>query len=235
MKQSRKHAERLDIKSELIRLADPKYRSFSSGLIPGADNIIGVRIPDLRDLAKRIAAGDWKGYLKEAADDSFEEIMLQGLVIGYAKADPGEITAALTYFIPKIDNWSVCDSVVMGLKTVKKHQETFWKFIQPYLDSEKEFFVRFGVVMLLSYYVDEKYIQAVLKRLDTITHDGYYVKMAVAWAVSVCYVKFPAITHAYLENCSLDDGTYNKSIQKICESYRADEEAKTILRGMKRR
>ena len=83
--------------------------------------------------------------------------------------------------------------------------------------------------------MDEKYISAVLKRLDTISHDGYYVKMAAAWAVSVCYVKFPEITHAYLENCSLDDGTYNKSIQKICESYRADEEAKNILRGMKRK
>lgn len=235
MKQSRKHADKPDIKSELVRLADPKYRTFSSGLIPGADNIIGVRIPDLRDLAKKIASGDWKGYLKEATDDSFEEIMLQGLVIGYAKADPGEITAALTYFIPKIDNWSICDSVVMGLKITKKYQDTFWKFIQPYLDSDREFFVRFGVVMLLSYYVDEKHISAVLERLDTITHDGYYVKMAVAWAVSVCYVKFPEISHAYLENCSLDNATYNKAIQKICESYRADEEAKSVLRGMKRK
>lgn len=235
MKQSRKHADNLNIKTKLVQLADPKYRIFSSGLIPGVDNMIGVRVPDLRDLAKNIAAGNWKGYLKEAEDDSFEEIMLQGLVIGYAKADPGEITTALTYFIPKIDNWSVCDSTVMGLKIVKKHQETFWKFIQPYLDADREFFVRFGVVMLLSYYVDEKYIRAVLNRLDTITHNGYYVKMATAWAVCVCYVKFPEITHAYLENCSLDDNTYNKSIQKICESYRTDEEAKTVLRGMKRR
>ena len=158
MKQSRKHADNLDIKSELVRLSDPKYRTFSSGLIPGADNMIGVRIPDLRDLAKRIAAGDSKEYLKEATDDSFEEIMLQGLVIGYAKGQPDEIIAALKYFIPKIDNWSINDSTAMGLKIVTKHQDTFWKFIQPYLDSDREFFVRFGVVMLLSYYVDEEHI-----------------------------------------------------------------------------
>ncbi|WP_319379524.1 DNA alkylation repair protein [uncultured Methanocorpusculum sp.] len=224
-----------EIKSELIRLADPKYRTFSSGLIPGADNMIGVRIPDLRDLAKRIATGDWKNYLREATDDSFEEIMLQGLVIGYAKGQPDEIIAALTYFIPKIDNWSINDSNAMGLKIAKKHQDTFWKFIQPYLDSNLEFFVRFGVVMLLSHYVDEKHISLVLERLDTITHEGYYVKMSVAWAVSVCYVKFPEITHAYLENSSLDNATYNKAIQKICESFRADEEAKNILRKMKRK
>eukprot|EP00831_Metopus_contortus_P058888 TRINITY_DN5097_c0_g1_i6.p1 TRINITY_DN5097_c0_g1~~TRINITY_DN5097_c0_g1_i6.p1 ORF type:complete len:170 (-),score=25.43 TRINITY_DN5097_c0_g1_i6:146-655(-) len=121
------------------------------------------------------------------------------------------------------------------LKIVTKHQDTFWKFIQPYLDSDREFFVRFGVVMLLSYYVDEEHISLVLERLDSITHEGYYVKMAVAWAVSVCYVKFPNITHAHLENSSLDNATYNKAIQKICESYRADEEAKNILRGMKRK
>ncbi|ABN06296.1 hypothetical protein Mlab_0119 [Methanocorpusculum labreanum Z] len=235
MKPSRKHVDNSEIKSELIRLADPKYRTFSSGLIPGADNMIGVRIPDLRDLAKRIAAGDWKNYLKEATDDSFEEIMLQGLVIGYAKGQPDEIIAALTYFIPKIDNWSINDSTAMGLKIAKKHQDRFWKFIQPYLDSNQEFFVRFGVVMLLSHYVDEEHISLVLERLDSITHEGYYVRMAVAWAVSVCYVKFPNITHAYLENSSLDNATYNKAIQKICESYRADEEAKTILRGMKRK
>ena len=235
MKQSRKHADKPDIKEELVRLADPKYRTFSSGLIPGADNIIGVRIPDLRDLAKRIAGGNWQAYLKEATDDSFEEIMLQGLVIGYARGEPDQIISALRYFIPKIDNWSVCDSVVTGLKITKKHPDPFWKFIQPYLDSDKEFFVRFGVVMLLSYYVDEKHISAVLERLDTIKHEGYYVTMSVAWAVSVCYVKFPEITHAYLESCSLNDVTYNKTIQKICESYRADEEAKNILRGMKRK
>ncbi|HJJ50226.1 MAG TPA: DNA alkylation repair protein [Methanocorpusculum sp.] len=235
MKRSRNHGDKPDIKSELVRLADLKYRTFSSGLIPGADNIIGVRIPDLRDLARTIAAGNWQAYLKEATEDSFEEIMLQGLVIGYARGEPDQILSALRYFIPKIDNWSVCDSVVMGLKITKKHQDTFWKFLLPYLDSDKEFFVRFGVVMLLSYYVDEKHISVVLERLDTITHDGYYVRMAVAWAVSVCYVKFPEVTHTYLENCSLNDFTYNKSIQKICESYRADEEAKTRLREMKRR
>lgn len=233
-KQSRKHANKPDIKAELVQLADPKYRTFSSGLIPGADNMLGVRIPDLRDLAKRIAQGDWQAYLRESTDDSFEEIMLQGLVIGYAKGNPDEIMSALKYFIPKIDNWSVCDSVAMGLKIAKKYPDRFWKFIQPYLDSDREFFVRFGVVMLLDHYVDDKHIDDVLNILDKITLDAYYVKMSVAWAVSVCYVKFPEITQEYLLNCSLDDGTYNKSIQKIIESYRVDNDAKNILRKMKR-
>ncbi|MDD2470516.1 MAG: DNA alkylation repair protein [Methanocorpusculum sp.] len=218
-----------------MQLSDAKYRTFSSGLLPGTENIIGVRIPILRNLAKEIANGDWQTYLKEATDDSFEEIMLQGLVISYAKGNPEQIIPALRYFIPKIDNWSVCDSVAMGLKIAEKYPDTFWKFALQHIDSDREFFIRFGVVMLLSHYVDEKHIDSVLNILDKIPSEEHYVKMAVAWAVSVCYVKFPEKSHAYLLNCHLNDDTYNKSIQKIIESYRVDDEAKNILRNMRRK
>jgi 3-methyladenine DNA glycosylase AlkD len=218
-----------------VQLSDAKYRTFSSGLLPGTENIIGVRIPILRNLAKEIANGDWQTYLKEATDDSFEEIMLQGLVISYAKGNPEQIIPALRYFIPKIDNWSVCDSVAMGLKIAEKYPDTFWKFALQHIDSDREFFIRFGVVMLLSHYVDEKHIDSVLNILDKIPSEEHYVKMAVAWAVSVCYVKFPEKSHAYLLNCHLNDDTYNKSIQKIIESYRVDDEAKNILRNMRRK
>ena len=235
MRPSQKHGNKPDIKIELLKLSDLKYRTFSSGLLPGTENIIGVRIPALRNLAKEIAKGDWQTYLKEATDDSFEEIMLQGLVIGYVKGNPDQVISALKYFIPKIDNWSVCDSVAMGLKISEKYPDAFWKFALQQIDSDREFFIRFGVVMLLSHYVDEKHIDAVLNILDTISYEGYYVRMAVAWAVSVCYVKFPEITHAYLQNCRLDDDTFNKSIRKIIESYRVDDETKTILRNMRRK
>ena len=235
MRPSQKHANKRDIKFELVQLSDAKYRTFSSGLLPGTENIIGVRIPILRNLAKEIANGDWQTYLKEATDDSFEEIMLQGLVISYAKGNPEQIIPALRYFIPKIDNWSVCDSVAMGLKIAEKYPDTFWKFALQHIDSDREFFIRFGVVMLLSHYVDEKHIDSVLNILDKIPSEEHYVKMAVAWAVSVCYVKFPEKSHAYLLNCHLNDDTYNKSIQKIIESYRVDDEAKNNLRNMRRK
>ncbi|BFH14218.1 DNA alkylation repair protein [Paenibacillus melissococcoides] len=223
------------IRAQIMAMADEKYRQFSASLIPNINNVVGVRLPELRKLARSIAKGDWRAYLAQADSDYFEEVMLQGMVIGCAKADVEEILRHVSAFVPKIDNWSVCDSFCSGLKIASSHQERVWEFIQPYLESDKEYEIRFGVVMLLNYYVDEPYIHRVLERLDRIKHEGYYVKMAVAWAVSICFVKLPDITMDYLRGNSLDDFTYNKALQKITESYRVAPETKALIRSMKRK
>ena len=223
------------IRTKLLALADEEYRKFQSTLIPGEDRLLGVRLPALRELAKEIVKGDWREYLNSAQDEYYEEIMLQGLVIGYAKTSPEEILHFTAKFIPKITNWGVCDSFCTGLKLAKKQPELVWNFILPYLRSEKEFDIRFAVIMMLAHYMTDKYIDDVLACLDQVRHDGYYVKMGVAWAVSVCYVKYPEKTMAYLKNSSLDDFTFNKSLQKILESFRVDQEAKAVIRGMKRK
>jgi 3-methyladenine DNA glycosylase AlkD len=110
-----------------------------------------------------------------------------------------------------------------------------WDFIRPYLKSQKEFEIRFAVIMMLAHYITDNYIDEVLMLFDEVRHEGYYVKMGVAWAVSVCYVKYPVKTMAYLKACSLDDFTYNKSLQKILESYRVDQDSKALIRAMKRK
>jgi len=216
-------------------MADEEYRKFSSSLIPNVDNILGVRLPELRKLAKNIAKGDWRTYLAQADNRYFEETMLQGLVIGYAKTDIEERLRYVADFVPRIDNWSVCDSFCTGLKFTKNYRSLMWDFLQPYLSSDKEYEIRFGVVMLLLYFVEDEYIERVLQWMDRIRHEGYYVKMAVAWAISVCYVKYPEPTMAFLKNNTLDDFTYNKALQKIIESLRVDSETKHVLRSMKRR
>jgi len=223
------------IKEQLTELADPEYRQFSAALIPNIRNILGVRLPELRKLAKKIAKSDWRAYLAQAENEFFEETMLQGMVIGYAKADIEEILRYIADFVPKIDNWSVCDSFCSGLKFAKTNKRRVWDFLQPYLTSENEYDVRFGVVMLLQYYMDEEHIHSVLGLLDRVKHEGYYAKMAVAWALSICYVKFPEPTMAYLNNNTLDDVTYNKALQKITESYRVDQKTKALIRSMKRK
>jgi len=218
-----------------MEMADEEYRKFSSSLIPNVDNILGVRLPELRKLAKNIAKGDWRTYLAQADNRYFEETMLQGLVIGYAKTDIEERLRYVADFVPRIDNWSVCDSFCTGLKFTKNYRSLMWDFLQPYLSSDKEYEIRFGVVMLLLYFVEDEYIERVLQWMDRIRHEGYYVKMAVAWAISVCYVKYPEPTMAFLKNNTLDDFTYNKALQKIIESLRVDSETKHVLRSMKRR
>lgn len=225
----------IEIKKQLQELAEDEYRVFSSGLLPNIGNILGVRLPLLRKIAKQITKRDWREYLKTAQEDSFEEIMLQGMVIGYAQCSAAERLAYIQGFVPKIDNWSVCDSFCNGLNFTKENMELVWDFLQPYLRSDQEFAIRFGVVMLLTYYIDSEYITAVLEGLDGIRHEGYYVKMAVAWAISICYIKLPDKTLPYLKNNHLDDFTYNKSLQKITESYRVDQEMKKQIRLMKRK
>ncbi|WP_183601174.1 DNA alkylation repair protein [Paenibacillus phyllosphaerae] len=225
----------LTYKQTLIELAEEEYRQFSAALIPNISNLLGVRLPALRRIAKQIAQGDWRTYLAEAESDYFEEVMLQGMVIGCVKTDVDEWLGLVASFVPKIDNWSVCDSFCIGLKQTKAHKEQVWDFLLPYLQSDKTYEIRFGVVMLLDYYVEDDYILRVLELLDQTKRDDYYVQMAVAWALSICYIHYPEPTLRYMASCSLDHFTYNKAIQKMIESLRVDADTKQMLRGLKRK
>lgn len=203
--------------------------------MPTITNILGVRIPELRIMAKQMVKADWRTYLQQAQHEYFEEVMLQAMVIGYADMDVEERLQYITDFVPKIDNWSVCDRFCGGLKFTSTHQQQVWEFILPYLSSEHEYEVRFAVVMLLTYYIDEHYIEDVLNHMDRIQHEGYYVKMAVAWAISMSYIYLPEPTMHYLQNNHLDRFTYNKALQKITESYRIDQQTKQHIRSMRRK
>lgn len=222
------------IREQLEQLAEEKYRIFSSSLTPGKDNILGVRLPLLRKMAAKLAKGDFRTYLSEASDDSMEEVLLQGMVIGCCKADIKEKLSLAAGFVPKIDCWAVCDSFCNGLKIAKTHPEQVWEFLQPYLRSDREYELRFGVVMLLHYQTEE-YAPLVFAHFDRIRHEGYYVKMAVAWVLSMYYVNFPELTLEYLKDNQLDDVTYHKALQKITESLRVGAEEKNMIRDMKRK
>lgn len=222
------------IKKELIQLQDKKYKEFHGGLCPGAENIIGVRVPVLRNYAKELLKQyDFKELMKNIDNEYYEEIMLQGMLIGQAKEEFSTILKYITNFIPKIDNWAVCDVFCAGLKITKKHKEEMWDFIQTYLKSNKEFEIRFGVVMLLDYYIEESYLNQNFEIFDSIKNTAYYVQMAVAWAISICLIKYYDETIKYLKKAKIDKFTYNKALQKGIESYRITPEQKQELRNMK--
>ncbi|WP_027937882.1 DNA alkylation repair protein [Anaeroarcus burkinensis] len=223
------------IREMLAEMAEPKYQQFAASLLPNVDNLLGIRLPLLRKLAQKMAKEDWRRYLKSEDVCYFEETMLQGMILGYAKADIEELLSYVVDFVPRIDNWSICDSFCNGLKFTQNHKERVWDFLQQYLVSEQEYEIRFGVVMLLSFYIEEEYIDSLLLRLHALRHEGYYAKMAVAWALSLCYVKFPELTLASLQSSPLDTFTYNKALQKITESYRVDSASKIKIRSMRRK
>lgn len=242
----RSSEKKTEIRERLLDLAEPEYQKFSSSLLPGVENVLGVRLPKLRKLAEQLAAKDWKGYADSIALDGgdgkevfFEEIMLKGFLIGYArrraKAPLSEILAEAKDFLPLIDNWSVCDSFCSTLKIAGRHRAQLWPFVLGCLRSGEEYTVRFGAVLLLDYYVDRAYLGEALAELERVDHDSYYVKMAVAWALSMFYLEFPKETGAFLADCRLDDFTYHKALQKICESRRADREMKERVRTMRRK
>jgi len=226
------------IKRDLLELVDKDYKEFHSNLCPGTNNIIGIRVPILRDYAKKlIKEKNLEELLQNIDDEYYEEIMLQGMLIGLEKnLTLEELTKYLNIFVPKIDNWAVCDVCCGGLKIIKKYKKEIWKFIQKYLRSEETFEIRFAVVVILDYYIDEEYIDKSIKALNTIRSDKYYVQMAVAWAISLCLIKFYEKTCKYLEsdNCELDKFTYNKSLQKAIESYRITKEQKEYLKKLKK-
>lgn len=216
-------------------MQDKTYQEFHKGLCPNVEDIIGVRIPDLRKIAKQIAKENPREYLEKIPKEYYEEKMLQGFVIGYMKASLEEKLRYLDKFVPAIDNWAICDCCTSTYKFTNQYQKEVWEYLKKYLNSNKEFELRFAIIMLMDYYLTEEYIDEVLKIYDNIHHDGYYVKMGVAWALSVCYVKFPERTMKFLKNNNLDDFTYNKALQKMIESYRVDEKTKQLFRKMKRR
>lgn len=207
-----------DVRAELERMAEPEYAAFAAKLLPGVDDLLGVRLPRLRALARRLAKGDAAAYLDAAGDDTFEERMLQGMVIGYWDAPAETVLARAAAFVPKIDNWSVCDSFCSGLKLTRAAPRRVWEFLTPYWDDPRPFAVRFAVVMLLFYYIDAAHLPAVFDRLAHVRSEDYYVKMAVAWAASMCCAAFPEKTWEWLRGMPLDEWTHEKTVRKICES-----------------
>lgn len=223
------------IREKIFELSDVKYKEFHSKLCPNTNNIVGVRVPILRNLAKEIAKGNWREYLDQAENKYNEETMLQGMVIGLVKVDIDERIKYIKEFVPKIYNWGICDTFCAGLKCFKLNKEKGFNLLNTYLDSKKEFELRFVIVLLLDFYIVDEYIDKVIEILDNIHHEGYYVKMAVAWAISICYIKYPEKTMVYLKDNKLDNFTYNKALQKITESYRVDKDEKNIIRSMKKK
>lgn len=227
---------RKKVKEDIKEMADEKYREFQSGLCPGTENIMGVRIPHLREYAKKMNKEyTLKQILEEVEDEYYEETMLKGISIGLnKKEDIDKILKYIEQFVPKIDNWAVCDVFCGGLKITSKNKEKVWNFIQKYLKSEKEFEIRFGLVMILGYYIEDEYLKKDFEIFDSITSEKYYVKMAKAWAISIALIKYYNQTLDYLKNTNMDKWTYNKAIQKATESYRITEKQKQELRALKR-
>lgn len=233
--QNKKGMENADIKQWLSEHSDEKLREFSQTLVPGPCPMYGVRIPLLRAFSRKLLREDWRAWLEQASDDTLEEILLQGFVVGYARMDESEAYSRMETYARKISNWMLCDSPCCSFMFVRKDRRRAWAFLQPYLDSEEEFQQRFGTVMLMDHFLTDDYINKVLERLEGAQPKGYYAAMAMAWALSVCFVKYPVQTLSVLRSDKLDKEVYNMAMRKLKESCRIPDEFRPAVRALRRR
>ncbi|HAN21930.1 MAG: hypothetical protein A2Y15_06850 [Clostridiales bacterium GWF2_36_10] len=223
----------MDIKNKLTELSEPDYKAFSLKFLPKDTILYGVRLAHLRKIAKEAVKKQDFSFLDEADYNIFEEKLLCGFMISYIKLPFNEKLELIKDFVTKIDSWSVCDSFCASFKFKENEKQQVFEFLQPYLKAHDEYKARFGIVMLLDHFINEEYIDRVLFLIRNVKAEGFYTKMASAWALSVCMVYFPQKTISLLEENILDTFVQNKAIQKSVESYRINEKIKNYIKTLK--
>ena len=202
--------------------------------IYGFKNYYGVRIPELRKVAKIIAKEKRYEFFNEK-HDSFEELTIHAFAIGYLKEDINICLKYVRDFIPYIDNWSVNDSLCQNMRFAKKYPKEVFCFLKSMIHSNNEWEIRVIAVTLLSHFLIDEYIDEVIAILDKLKRPTYMSKMGIAWAYATIMAKYPNKIYDYLGKSSLDDWTYNKAISKMIESFRVTEDDKKKLKIMKRK
>ena len=225
----------MEIQKELFSLQDKEYMKFLSKLTPNVpeDTIIGVRIPEIRKLAKKLVRNnEYEDFLKELPHKYYDENLLHGAIISENK-DFENCIELLDSFLPFVDNWAVCDTI--SPKIFKKHKKELIEKIKEWSQSDKTYTCRFGVEMLMTHFLDEDFKKEYLEMVANIHSEEYYVKMVVAWFFATALTKQWDYAVIYLENNRLDVWVHNKTIQKARESLRILEDKKGYLKGLKRK
>jgi hypothetical protein len=243
------------VRNELYKGMDENFGRELAQRLPECGNIIGVPLPKIMEIAEEIAGINWKEYLKHALDDTLEETLLQGLVLCYAQGKLEEILAYADEFIPKIDNWWVCDSFCSAFKVGELYPDIVWEFVMKYMgdsdlypqwrkdtdenkadskagiitgtwqDMSDDFRIRFVSQMLRRYYVNDKYIDRTLYALAHLQDGGYYAKSGVAMALAECFTVFPDKTEQFMRENEFDETIINLAGKALQQIYRATEEA----------
>nr|WP_315104406.1 DNA alkylation repair protein [uncultured Catonella sp.] len=222
-----------EIKNELFKMQDEKYRDFNSKLIPTVDKetMIGVRTPELRKYAKQLVKReDVREFLHSVPHKYFDENQLHAFILAEIK-DFGVCLEEVKNFLPYIDNWATCDQ--LSPKVFKKYHKELLSHIREWIRSDKTYTVRFGIGMLMEHFLDEDFDMAYPEMVAEIRSEEYYINMMTAWYFATALAKQYGQILPFIENKKLDTWTHNKAIQKAVESYRITDEQKTYLKGLK--
>ena len=214
---------------------DEKYRIFTSRLLPKDIDLIGVRIPEIRKIVKDVIKKDeWQALLSSdiSSYKYQEELILYALVLSKANILTSEKISLIKIFIPYINSWAVCDIFCADLKETKNNLELFYKTFSQYVESQSEYQIRFFYVLALNYFINEDFLDNIFELIAKQHYIGFYDKMAVAWFLSIAYIKYPQQTQNFLLNTKLDKFVFSKTVSKICDSFQVTKEAKLHLRNL---
>lgn len=226
-----------DIKTELIRLAagNEEYAVFNRRIVNTQKTVLGVRVPALRKLAKKLArqctATDIAQYMDSLDKRKYEQVLLAGLMINYASLTDSEAIKLAGKYLRLVDSWAEVD--IFASKRKSFDEELWWTFAVECLASRNEFTVRYGVIEMMANYVNEKHIASVYTHLRSIQHDGYYVKMGMAWLYAAAAVPFYKRTLEEIEHSDIDRWTKGKALQKMLESYQFTPEQKEEIKQLR--
>lgn len=213
----------------LESLSDEKNKAFTLKLTPTKYEVLGIKLPVMRDIAKKINKGNKIEFIKQNTYHYYEEIMILGFVIAttinYQNIDE---------FIKYIDNWAICDSFSNTLKKQKYNRDELFNYANNLIKSKEEFICRVGLIILLNNFIDKEHINLIYKEIEKIKSDKYYINMAIAWFIAEGYIKEKEVTLKYLLKTKLDKFTFNKAISKIHDSYRVSKEEKEYLNTLRK-
>lgn len=214
---------------------EEKYKIFTAKLLPANIELLGVRIPIIRQYAKHL--------IKENLADEYlsinldklkyqEELFLYAILLADKLKNSETKIDDIKKFVPHINSWAVCDIFCSELKEIKKSTTKYLKFFSSYTKTKDEYQIRFFYVLALNYFIKEEYLPQLFELIKKQKYIGYYDKMAVAWFLSIAYIKKPEATTNFLLSTTLDSFVFNKTISKICDSYQVKKEAKVQLRKL---
>ncbi|MDY3928871.1 MAG: DNA alkylation repair protein [Clostridia bacterium] len=223
----------MNVREELFKLGDEKYREFHAKLIPTVDKnlIIGVRIPELRKFARNyFKSGEYEEFLTQLPHKYYEENNLHAFLIEQIK-DFEKAIDETEKFLPYIDNWATCDS--FSPKIFKKNKEQLLTYIRKWISSDATYTVRYSIGLLMNLFLDEDFESEYNKIVSEVRSDEYYINMMIAWYFATALAKQYNETLPYITEHKFDKWVNNKIIQKAVESYRIEKETKEFLKGFK--
>ncbi len=221
------------IQDQLNAMATVKIKEFNERIIFTPLPKLGVKIPDLRMLAKKIVKGDYLAFLEECDESSFEMKFLEGVVIATAPLPLETKFEYLDRFIPTIRDWAIHDGLVSSLKCSRRYPKEMLNYILKYRNSNQEFEVRFVAVMLMTYYLKDEYVQEAFDIVKCLNLSTYYAKMGVAWFIATAIINYQELALDFLKETK-DAELITMCIRKIRDSYRVNDDIKNKVLEFKK-